>query len=79
MNYVIGELRKIGYNPTLLPYANASNPNTWSERTPSTLEVVTSPNQMTLPDGKTFVNGTDGDERLRADDLEPDAPTSPRR
>ena len=58
MNYVIGELRKIGYNPTLVPYANADNPNTWSERTPSTLEVVTSPNQTTLPNGKTFVNGT---------------------
>src|SRR4051795_13615958 len=40
VNYVIGELRKIGYNPTLLPYANGSNPNAWSERTPSTLEVV---------------------------------------
>ena len=58
MNYVIGELRKIGYNPTLVPYANTSSPNAWSERTPSTLEVVTSPNQTTLPNGKTFVNGT---------------------
>ncbi|MDA0163981.1 M28 family peptidase [Solirubrobacter ginsenosidimutans] len=58
VNYVIGELRKIGYNPTLVPYANTSSPNAWSERTPSTLEVVTSPNQTTLPNGKTFVNGT---------------------
>jgi hypothetical protein len=51
VQYVIGELRKIGYNPTLLPYANASNPNTWSERTPSVLEMVT-------PTPKTYVNGT---------------------
>src|SRR3954470_19321307 len=57
VNYVVGELRKIGYSPTLVPYANTSAPNTWSERTPSTLEVVTSPNQTTLPNGKTFVNG----------------------
>src|SRR3954463_14527496 len=58
LNYVVSELRKIGYSPTLVPYANANNPNTWSERTPSTLEVVTSPNQTTLPNGKTFANGT---------------------
>jgi Zn-dependent M28 family amino/carboxypeptidase len=58
VNYVIGELRKIGYSPTLVPYANTSSPNAWSEKTPSTLEVVTSPNQTTLPNGKTFVNGT---------------------
>src|SRR3954466_10881110 len=58
LNYVVGELRKIGYNPALVPYANTSAPNAWSERTPSTLEVVTSPNQTTLPNGKTFVNGT---------------------
>jgi Zn-dependent M28 family amino/carboxypeptidase len=51
VQYVIGELRKIGYSPTLLPYANASNPNTWSERTPSVLEMVT-------PTPKTYVNGT---------------------
>jgi Zn-dependent M28 family amino/carboxypeptidase len=58
LNYVVSELRKIGYNPTLVPYANTASPNAWSERTPSTLEVVTSPNQTTLPNGKTFVNGT---------------------
>ncbi len=57
LNYVVSELRRIGYNPTLVPYANTASPNSWSERTPSTLEVVTSPNQTTLPDGKTFVNG----------------------
>src|SRR3954454_24908465 len=51
VNYVIGELRKIGYSPTLLPYANTSAPNAWSERTPSTLEMVT-------PTPKTYVNGT---------------------
>ena len=43
LNYVVGELRRIDYNPTLVPYANTSAPNAWSERTPSTLEVVTSP------------------------------------
>ncbi len=51
LDYVISELRKIGYNPTFLPYANGSNPNTWSERTPAVLE-------RTLADGttKTYVN-----------------------
>ena len=34
LDYVICELRKIGYNPTLLPYAITGDPNTWSERTP---------------------------------------------
>jgi hypothetical protein len=58
VNYVIGELRKIGYNPTLLPYANGSTPNTWAERTASTLEVVSSPVPITPQAGTTFVNGT---------------------
>ena len=51
LDYVIRQLRKIGYNPTFLPYANGSNPNTWSERTPPVLE-------RTLADGttKTYVN-----------------------
>ena len=51
VDYVISELRKIGYNPTLQPYANTGNPNAWSERTPPVLE-------RTLPDGttKTYVN-----------------------
>ncbi len=40
VNYVISELRKIGYNPTLLPYANTATPNAWSERTPSVLERI---------------------------------------
>src|SRR3954471_5165906 len=58
LDFVIGELRKMGYNPTFLPYATTSAPNAWSERPPSTLEVVSSPDQTTLPNGKTFVNGT---------------------
>jgi Zn-dependent M28 family amino/carboxypeptidase len=51
VQYVISELRKIGYSPTLLPYANAVAPNAWSERTAPVLE-------RTLPDGgtKTYVN-----------------------
>ncbi len=51
LDYVIKQLRKIGYNPTFLPYANGSAPNTWSERTPSVLD-------RTLADGstKTYVN-----------------------
>ena len=68
LNYVIDELRKIGYNPTLLPYANAQHPNTWSERTPSVLEPIAEP---IAPTPKTYVNGTWAHERLRADDLEP--------
>src|SRR3954451_11627510 len=51
VTYVISELRKMGYNPTLFPYANANTPNAWSERTPSVLEMVT-------PTPKTYVNGT---------------------
>src|SRR3954468_2750057 len=51
VQYVISELRKIGYNPTLVPYANTNAPNAWSERTPSVLEMVT-------PTPKTYVNGT---------------------
>src|SRR4029079_8647012 len=31
LHFVIRQLRKIGYNPTSLPYANGSAPNTWSE------------------------------------------------
>src|ERR1044071_158385 len=58
VNYVINELRNMGYNPTLLPYANGSTPNTWSERTPSTFEVVSSPTPITPQTGTTFVNGT---------------------
>ena len=40
LDYVIRQLRKIGYNPTFLPYANGSAPNTWSEpaATPPVLE-----------------------------------------
>ncbi len=51
VDYVISELRKMGYNPTLQPYAITGNPNAWSERTPAVLE-------RTLPDGstKTYVN-----------------------
>src|SRR3954463_8320547 len=51
VNFVVDELRRIGYNPTVLPYVNASTPNTWSERTPPALE-------RTLADGttKTYVN-----------------------
>src|SRR5262249_58823989 len=41
LDYVITKLREYGYNPTLLPYANASSPNAWSEKTPSVLEQVT--------------------------------------
>ena len=37
VDFVINELRKMGYNPSLVPYANANNPNSWSERT-ATLE-----------------------------------------
>src|SRR3954454_11836472 len=44
VQFVIDQLRQMGYNPSLLPYANASNPNTWAERTPPVLE-------RTLPDG----------------------------
>src|SRR3954454_11050751 len=51
VNYVIGELRKIGYSPTLVPDANTSAPNAWSERTPSVLEMVS-------PTPKSYVNGT---------------------
>src|SRR3954447_6499943 len=58
VNYVISELRKMGYNPTLLPYANGSNPNTSAERTPSTFEVVSSPVPITPQAGTTFLNGT---------------------
>src|SRR3954462_7479376 len=53
VNYVISELRNMGYNPTLLPYANGSAPNAWSERTPSTLEVVSSPVPITPQAGTT--------------------------
>ncbi len=51
VNFVVDELRRIGYNPTVLPYVNASSPNTWAERTPPVLE-------RTLADGstKTYVN-----------------------
>src|SRR3954454_2953741 len=51
VNYVIGQLRQMGYNPTLVPYANTNSPNAWSERTPSELQMVT-------PTPKTYVNGT---------------------
>jgi Zn-dependent M28 family amino/carboxypeptidase len=51
VQYVISELRKIGYNPTLFPYANTASPNAWSEKTPSVLEMVS-------PTPKTYVNGT---------------------
>ncbi|HEX6023625.1 MAG TPA: M28 family peptidase [Solirubrobacter sp.] len=51
VNYVINELRKMGYNPTFLPYANTSAPNSWSEpaATPAVLERIS-------PDPKTYVN-----------------------
>ena len=51
IDYVISELRDLGYNPTLTPYANTASPNTWSERTPPVLE-------RTLADGttKSYVN-----------------------
>lgn len=59
VDFVISELRKIGYNPTLLPYANTSAPNAWSERTPSTFEVVSSPTPITPQAGTgPFLNGT---------------------
>src|SRR3954454_2692716 len=58
VNFVFNELKKMGYNPSIVPYANGSNPNTWSERTAPVLE-------RTLPDGttKTYVNnlGNTGD------------------
>src|SRR3954451_19272115 len=50
VTYVMGELRKMGYSPTLLPYANTASPNAWSEKTPSVLEMVS-------PTPKTYVNG----------------------
>src|SRR3954469_3981825 len=46
LQFVLDQLRKLGYNPSLVPYANASAPNTWSERTPPVLE-------RTLADGST--------------------------
>src|SRR3954464_15422980 len=51
VNFVVDQLRQIGYNPTVLPYVNASAPNTWSERTAPVLE-------RPPPDGttKTYVN-----------------------
>ena len=51
LDFVVTELRKMGYSPTLVPYANTSAPNAWSERTPGVLE-------QTAPtaDAKTFVN-----------------------
>ena len=53
VEYVIGELRKIGYNPTLFPYANGSAPNTWSETTaPATAPVL----EQISPTPKTYVN-----------------------
>ena len=58
LDFVVTELRKMGYSPTLVPYANTSAPNAWSERTPAVLE-------QTAPaaDAKTFVNNlnTTGD------------------
>jgi len=51
VDYVIGKLREYGYNPTLLPYTNASNPNSWSEKTASVLEQVS-------PTPKSYVSGT---------------------
>ena len=68
VNYVIGELRKIGYNPTLLPYANA-------QRAEHVVGATAHParcSSRSRRPRKTYVNGTDRDERLRADDLEPD-------
>jgi len=38
LDFVVTELRKMGYSPTLVPYANTAAPNAWSERTPSVLE-----------------------------------------
>jgi Zn-dependent M28 family amino/carboxypeptidase len=58
LNFVVGQLRQMGYNPSVVPYVNGSNPNTWSERTAPVLE-------RTLTDGttKTYVNnlGNTGD------------------
>src|SRR3954469_15330855 len=58
VNFVVDQLRQIGYNPTVLPYVNASTPNTWSESTAPVLE-------RALADGtiKTYVNNlnTTGD------------------
>ena len=48
------ELRSYGYDPTLLPYANANNPNTWAERTPDVLEQVS-------PTPKTYAPGLNAD------------------
>ena len=52
LNYVISELRRMGYNPSFVPYVTGG---TWSERTPPVLE-------RTLPDGttKTYINGLTG-------------------
>jgi hypothetical protein len=52
LNYVIGELRRMGYNPSFVPYVTGGS---WSERTPPVLE-------RTLPDGstKTYINGLTG-------------------
>ena len=53
VEYVIGELRKMGYNPTLFPYANGSAPNTWSDTTaPATAPVL----EQISPTPKTYVN-----------------------
>src|SRR3954451_20338985 len=51
LNFVVDQLRKMGYNPSVVPYVNGSTPNTWSERTAPVLE-------RPLPDGttKTYVN-----------------------
>jgi Zn-dependent M28 family amino/carboxypeptidase len=54
LDYVITKLREYGYNPTLLPYANASTPNAWSEKTPSVLEQVT-------PTAKAYTIGVPND------------------
>jgi Zn-dependent M28 family amino/carboxypeptidase len=52
LDYVIKELRKMGYNPSYVPYVTGG---TWSERTPPVLE-------RTLPDGttKTYINALTG-------------------
>ena len=57
VEYVIGELRKMGYNPTLFPYATGSAPNTWSETTaPATAPVL----EQISPTPKTYVNNLKG-------------------
>jgi Zn-dependent M28 family amino/carboxypeptidase len=51
LDYVVSELRDMGYSPSVVPYVSSATSNTWSERTPPLLE-------RTLADGttKTYVN-----------------------